>query len=69
MKPGMLDPQADAVLAELARLAPAATDDADNALWLATFRAHTALLRTFAGAVEPVHAIEHHIVGSPTGDL
>lgn len=64
-----LDPQASAVLATLKALAPVAAPDADDARWLADFRCQVALLRTFAGAVEPVHAIDHLIVAGPAGDL
>ena len=57
-----MDPQAQAVLDRLAALAPTVPANADDTIWLAGFRAQTALLPGFSGAPEPVVRVEHRQV-------
>ena len=54
--------QAQAVLDWLAARAPDSGGDADDAAWLADFRARTALIGRLLSP-EPVHAVEHRTIG------
>lgn len=64
-----MDPQARTILDTIATLAPDADPMADDARWLADFRYQTALLNTFSGEPEPVHAITHLLLPSEAGPL
>lgn len=58
------DPQARAVLARLAALAPDSAPGSDDALWIADFRARTALLHDLGGDPPVLHRVHHHPVGA-----
>nr|WP_282580453.1 alpha/beta hydrolase [Sphingomonas faeni] len=64
-----VDPQAQTILDSIATLAPDVDPAADDAQWLADFRYQTALLKTFSGEPEPVHAITHLLLPSEAGPL
>ncbi len=64
-----MDPQARTILDTIQTLAPDADPHADDARWLADFRYQTALLKTFSGDPEPIHAITHLMLPSGTGPL
>ncbi|MCK8456061.1 alpha/beta hydrolase [Sphingomonas faeni] len=64
-----MDPQAQTILDSIATLAPDVDPAADDAQWLADFRYQTALLKTFSGEPEPVHAITHLLLPSEAGPL
>ncbi len=64
-----MDPQARTILDTIAALAPETDRNADDARWLADFRYQTALLKTFSGDPEPVHAITHLLLPSEYGTL
>jgi len=64
-----VDRQARTILDTIATLAPDADPMANDAQWLADFRYQTALLKTFSGDPEPVHAIAHLLLPSETGPL
>ncbi len=64
-----MDPQARTILDTIKTLAPDADPQADDAQWLADFRYQTALLKTFSGSPEPVHAITHLMLPSESGPL
>ncbi|HXH17398.1 MAG TPA: alpha/beta hydrolase [Sphingomonas sp.] len=64
-----MDPQARTILDTIATLAPNADPHADDARWLTDFRYQTALLKTFSGDPEPVHAITHLLLPSEAGTL
>ncbi len=54
-----MDPQVRTILDTIQTLAPDTDPHADDAQWLADFRYQTALLKTFSGDPEPIHAITH----------
>lgn len=64
-----MDPQARTILDTIATLAPDADPSADDAQWLADFRYQTALLTSFSGDPEPVHAITHLMLPSEADAL
>ncbi|BCA60975.1 hypothetical protein HMP09_0209 [Sphingomonas sp. HMP9] len=64
-----MDPQARTILDTITALAPDVDPNADDARWLADFRYQTALLKTFSGDPEPVHAITHLLMPSESGPL
>ncbi len=64
-----VDPQARTILDTIQTPAPDADPHADDAQWLADFRYQTALLKTFSGDPEPVHAITHLMLPSEPGPL
>ena len=64
-----MDPQARTILDRIATLSPDTDPNADDAQWVTGFRYQTALLKTFSGDPEPVHAITHLLLPSEAGPL